>query len=169
MHEQQIHLYRTWNGDNIFHCPVCDVRDKWPKSKYQNLKSTQWFSYKIHSKNSKEPIVYLYNWPLPEQHHFFKIQWEIHFLTFLNTDRNAYLRIFSLTTSRSRKLILKLDLKWECPYFYSNFSFVKSFCPYSKKSKKWIFHCIFKKWFGRGRVFFFVQTRPPPLCVIKKT
>ena len=31
--------------------------------------------------------------------------------------------IFSLTTSRSRKLILKADLKWECAYFYSKFFF----------------------------------------------
>ena len=57
--------------------------DKWPKSKYQNFKSTQWFSHNIWTKNSKEPIGYLHNWPLPEQHHFLKIQWEIHFLTFL--------------------------------------------------------------------------------------
>ena len=33
----------------------------------------------------------------------------------------AYLRILSLTTSRSQKLIPKIDLQWECPYFYSNF------------------------------------------------
>ena len=123
---------------------VLGVRDKWPKSKYQNFKNNQWFSCKIWTKNTKEPVVYLYNWPLPEHHHFLKIQWEINFLTFLNTDRNAskkkfrieiwtfscqiwfknqfstlgsgqtenarirvfaYLRIFRLTTSRSRKLI----------------------------------------------------------------
>ena len=65
------------------------VSDKWPKSKCQNFKSTQWFSYKIWTKNSEEPIVYLNNWPLPEQHHFLKLQWKIHFLTFLTTDRNA--------------------------------------------------------------------------------
>ena len=90
--------WHFWPVDNIlFTCTVsivlCSavlgVRDKWPKSKYQNLKSTQWFSYKLWTKNSKEPIVYLHNWPLPEQHHFLKIQWEIHFFTFLNTDRNA--------------------------------------------------------------------------------
>ena len=28
------------------------VWDKWPKSKYQNFKSTHWFSYKIWTKNS---------------------------------------------------------------------------------------------------------------------
>ena len=33
----------------------------------------------------------------------------------------AYIYIFSLTTSRSPKLIPKADLKRECPYFYSNF------------------------------------------------
>ena len=59
------------------------MSDKWPKSKHQNFKSNQWFSYKIWTKNSEEPIVHLHNWPLPEQHHFFKIQWEIQFLTFL--------------------------------------------------------------------------------------
>ena len=35
--------------------------------------------------------------------------------------RIADLRIFHSTTSRSSKLITKADLKWECPYFYSNF------------------------------------------------
>ena len=68
---------------------ISGVSDKWPKSKFQNFKSTQWFSYEIWIKNSKEPIVYLHNGPLPEQHHFLIIQWEIHFLTFLNTDQNA--------------------------------------------------------------------------------
>ena len=57
-------------------------KDKWPKSKYQNFKSTQWFSYKLWINSSEEPIVYLHNWPLPEQHHFLKKQWEIHFLIF---------------------------------------------------------------------------------------
>ena len=70
-------------------CILVGVWDRWPKSKHQNFKSTQWFSYKIWTKNSEEPIVYLHNWPLPEQHHFLKIKLEIHFLTFLNTDRNA--------------------------------------------------------------------------------
>ena len=35
----------------------------------------------------------------------------------------AYLRIFRLTNSRSRKSIPKADLKWETPYFYSKFIF----------------------------------------------
>ena len=65
------------------------MSDKWPKSKYQSFKSTQWFSYKIWTKNSVEPIVYIHNWPLQEQHHFLKLQWEIIFFTFLNTDQNA--------------------------------------------------------------------------------
>ena len=84
------------SGDFIIHRKLQNliftflgVSDKWPKSKYQNFKRTQWFSYKIWTKNSEEPIVYLHNWPLPEQHHFLKIQWEILFLTFLNTGRNA--------------------------------------------------------------------------------
>ena len=29
------------------------------------------------------------NYTLPRPNHFLKIQWKIHFLTFLNTDRNA--------------------------------------------------------------------------------
>ena len=64
-------------------CLLLGVRDKRPKSKYQNFKSTRWFSYKIWTKNCREPLVYLYNWPLPEQHNFLKIRWEINFLTFL--------------------------------------------------------------------------------------
>ena len=46
----------------------------------------------------------------------------------------AYTCIFSLTTSRSWKLIFKADLKWECPYFYSEF-FFWAFGQYLKKSK----------------------------------
>ena len=108
-----------------------------------------------------------------------KIQWGIHFLTFLNTDRNAPKKnfeqkyghshfksalkinfqlwevvklkmhvyantcIFSWTTSRSRKLIFKADLKLECPYFNSKF-FFRAFRSVFKKVKKWISHCIFK-------------------------
>ena len=54
----------------------------------------------------------------------------------------AYLRIFSLTTSRSQKLIPKADLKWECPYFYSK-NVVQEFWSIwngwtDQVSKKWI-------------------------------
>ena len=61
--------------------------------------------------------------------------------------------IFSLTTSGSRKLIFKADLKWEGPYFYSKI-FFGAFRSVLKKVKKWIFHCIFKMWFGRGGYIF---------------
>ena len=46
----------------------------------------------------------------------------------------AYTCVFSLTTSRSWKLIFKADLKWECPYFYFKF-FLEHFGQYLKKSK----------------------------------
>ena len=55
----------------------------------------------------------------------------------------AYTCIFSLTTSQIRKLILKADLKWECPYFYSKF-FFWSVSVSILKSQKWISHWIFK-------------------------
>ena len=55
----------------------------------------------------------------------------------------AYLRIFSLTTCQSQKLIPKADLKGECPYFYSIF-FLKSFGQHFKKSKNW-FPIVFSK------------------------
>ena len=42
--------------------------------------------------------------------------------------KHAYLRIFSLTISRSRKLIPKADLKWECPYYYSKFLIESMWC-----------------------------------------
>ena len=61
----------------------------------------------------------------------------------------VYLRIFSLTTSQSQKWILKADFKWECPYFCSNFFW--SVLVNIKKVKKWISHCIFKKWYCSGR------------------
>ena len=41
----------------------------------------------------------------------------------------AYLRIFRLATSQRPKLILKADLKGECPYFYSKI-FLKCFGQY---------------------------------------
>ena len=56
-----------------------------------------------------------------------------------------YLRIFSLTTSRIRKLILKVDLKRKSPYFYSKF-FLKSFGQYlKKKNQKMDFLLYFQK------------------------
>ena len=55
----------------------------------------------------------------------------------------AYTCIFRLTTSRSPKLIPKADLKWVCPYFYSNF-FLKRFGQYLKKSKNG-FPIVFSK------------------------
>jgi hypothetical protein len=60
-----------------------------------------------------------------------------------------HLRIFSLITSWSRKSILKADLKWECPYFYSK-TFLLAFWSVFKKVKKYISHFIFKMWFCRG-------------------
>ena len=77
--------------------------------------------------------------------------------------------IFSLTTSRSQKLIFKADLKWECPYFYSKF-FCGAFPAVFKKVKKWISNCIFKMWFGRGRVTFLAKknsekAKLPQICI----
>ena len=56
---------------------------------------------------------------------------------------NAYLRNFSLTNSRSQKLIPKADLKWECPYFYSKF-FLEHFGKYLENSKN-EFPIVFSK------------------------
>ena len=66
----------------------------------------------------------------PCQITFWKYNEKSFFFDFL---KYTYLRIFSLTPSRSRKLITKANLKWECTYFYSNF--FKSFGQYFKKSK----------------------------------
>ena len=68
------------------------VRDKWPNFKCKIFKSTQWFSYKIWTKNSEEPIVYLHNWPLPETHHFFE-----------NTIGNPFFDNFKYWPKRSKK------------------------------------------------------------------
>ena len=81
----------------------------------------------------------------------------------------AYLRIFSLTTSQSQNLIPKADLKWECTYFYSRF-FFEEFWSVFQKVKKWISHCIFKKWFDRGRVSFLTENfsekaKLPKICL----
>ena len=59
-----------------------------PKFKYQLLSGTGWFSYKIWT-NSKTPMVNLLKNLRPFQNYNFKIQWEIHFFTFLNIGRNS--------------------------------------------------------------------------------
>ena len=61
----------------------------WPKFKYQLLSGTGWFSYKIWTKISKTPMVNLLKNLRPFQNYIFKIQWEIHFFTFLNIGRNS--------------------------------------------------------------------------------
>ena len=81
----------------------------------------------------------------------------------------AYTCIFSLTTSQSRKLIFKADLKWECPYFYSKL-FFWSISVSISKSKKMDFPCIFKKGFDRGRVSFSTKknsekAKLPKICL----
>ena len=50
----------VWHTQHFKMGSVLGGRDKWPKSKYQNFKSTQWFSYKIWTKNSEKPIFYLH-------------------------------------------------------------------------------------------------------------
>ena len=73
----------------------------------------------------------------PENNHFksaFKINFRLREVVKLEIHKYAYLRIFSLTTSQSRKLILKADFISEYPYFYSNF-FLERFGQYLKKSK----------------------------------
>ena len=66
----------------------------------------------------------------------------------------AYLRIFSLTTSRSQKFIPKADLKWECPYFNSNFLSVSVninfflngfFIVFSKSDLTWVGFYFWRK------------------------
>ena len=61
----------------------------WPKFKYQVLSGTGWFSYKIWTKNSKTPMVNLLKNLRPFWNYNFKIQWEIHFWTFLKNDQNS--------------------------------------------------------------------------------
>ena len=64
----------------------------------------------------------------------FKLNFRLREVVKLEIHKYAYLRIFSSTTSRSRKLILKADFKCEYPYFYSKF-FLERFGQYLKKSK----------------------------------
>jgi hypothetical protein len=147
-----------------------------PKFKCQPTSGTGWFSYKIWTKNSKTHMVNLLKNLRPFQNYILKIQWEIHFLTFSNTDQNApkkkfrieiwtfsfqvkvvklkiskyvYLCIFSLTTSQSWKLIPKADLKWECPHFYSKFGALRSvFKKVKKKDLTLYFQILLGKWEG---------------------
>ena len=58
-------------------------------------------------------------------------------------------RIFSLTTSRSPKLIPKADFKWICPYFNSKIFFGVFWS--SQKIQKWISHCLLKSCMANGR------------------
>ena len=61
------------------------------KVKYQNFKSTEGFSYKIWTKNSEEPIVYLHNWPLPRAKSLFE-----------NTMENPFFYFFKYWPKRSK-------------------------------------------------------------------
>ena len=67
-----------------------------PKCKYRLLSGTGWFSYKIWTQNSKTPMVNLLKNLRPFQNYIFKIQWEIHFLTFLNIVRNSSKKKFRI-------------------------------------------------------------------------
>ena len=60
-----------------------------PTFKCQPTSGTVGFSYKIWTKNSKTPMVDLLKNLRPFRSYIFKIRWEIHFLTFSNTDPNA--------------------------------------------------------------------------------
>ena len=54
------------------------------------------FPIKYGTKNYKTPMVNHLKHLRPFQNYIFKIQWEIHFLTFSNTDQNglSYLEFF---------------------------------------------------------------------------
>ena len=66
---------------------------------------------------------------------------------------NTYLRILSLTTSQSPKLIWKAVLKWEGPYFYCK-HFFGAFWLTTKKSWKLDFPLYFQILSGRVQGFF---------------
>ena len=74
---------------NLGRYPEIGAYYNWPKFKFQLLSGTGWFSYKIWTKNSKTPIVNLLHNLRPFRNYIFKIQWEIHFLTFLNIGQNS--------------------------------------------------------------------------------
>ena len=67
-----------------------------PKFKCQPTSGTGWFSYKIWTKNSKTPMINLLTNRRLFWNYIFKIQWEIHFFTFSNTDQNAPKKKFRL-------------------------------------------------------------------------
>ena len=73
----------------------------------------------------------------------FKIKFRHREVVKLKIRKYAYLHIFRLPTSWSQKFILKIDLKWEGPYFYSKF-FVGEFQSILKSSKIG-FHIVFSK------------------------
>ena len=71
----------------------------------------------------------------------------------LKIHKYVYLCIFCLTTSQRRKLILKADLKRECPNLYSKFFVGKVLVIIFKSKKKWVSHYIFKKWFNQLKLW----------------
>ena len=72
--------------------------------------------------------------------------WLDQMLVYCFTIENFNWRIFSLTTSQSLKLILKADLKWECPCFNSKF-FLERFDH--KINSKMDFSLYFKMFLGQ--------------------
>ena len=69
--------------------PLLEAYHNGPKFKCQLERSTGGFSYKIWTKNSKISMVNLSKKSRQFWNCFFKIQWEIYFFTFSNTDQNA--------------------------------------------------------------------------------
>ena len=87
---------------------------------------------------------------------FLKINFRLWEVVKLKIHVFAYTCIFSLTISRSWKLILKADLKWECPYFYSKF-FFRSVSVNILKSQKMDFPLYFQILRGRVPGFIFMR------------
>ena len=102
----------------------------------------------------------------------FQICFEINFRLWEVVKRKihkyAYLGIFCLTTSQSRKLIPKADLKKECPYFYSKFSFEEFWSIFKKSTNGFLI--IFSKSDLTGvslflTKFFSEKAKHPKICL----
>ena len=127
---------------------VCHKKTPPPaKSLFENMMGSQKSNFLICDRNAPRIFFFIEIWAFSFQNCF-----RNNFLTSgsAQTEKERIMGImgsigiFSLITSRSRKLIPKTDLKWKDPYFYSRF-FSWSVSIKNEKSKIFDFKLYLKK------------------------
>ena len=77
---------------------------------------------------------------------------------------------FQLDHFPKSKIDSKSRFKWECPYYYSKKIIGAFWSVFKKSKKKWIYHWIFKVWFGWGWGHYLLpkkseKAKHPQICI----